>query len=78
MFPPALQAITCAIGYFTVCRVITFENSMIMACYWSSFLAGYCTYDICHWSLHHIDTAKHSGSYFHRLQKYHNQHHFGG
>ena len=36
------------------------------------------SYDIIHYSLHHVDTNKHKGSYFHRLQQYHNQHHFGG
>jgi len=35
-------------------------------------------YDCTHYALHHVDTRKHKGSYFHRLQKYHNQHHFGG
>jgi hypothetical protein len=35
-------------------------------------------YDLCHYGLHHIDTTKNKGSYFHKLQRYHNQHHFGG
>jgi len=35
-------------------------------------------YDISHYLLHHVDTSKNKGGFFHRLQKYHNQHHFGG
>ena len=35
-------------------------------------------YDCTHYALHHVDTRQYKGSYFHRLQKYHNQHHFGG
>lgn len=31
-----------------------------------------------HYALHHVDTSKSSGGYFHRLQQYHNQHHFSG
>jgi sterol desaturase/sphingolipid hydroxylase (fatty acid hydroxylase superfamily) len=42
------------------------------------FLSGYLMYDLCHYGLHHVDTTKNKGSYFHKLQRYHNQHHFGG
>ena len=41
-------------------------------------MLGYFAYDLTHYSLHHIDTSKHKGTYFHKLQRYHNQHHFGG
>lgn len=41
-------------------------------------MLGYFAYDLTHYSLHHIDTSKNKGNYFHRLQRYHNQHHFGG
>jgi sterol desaturase/sphingolipid hydroxylase (fatty acid hydroxylase superfamily) len=46
--------------------------------FWGAFLIGYVTYDICHYALHHIDTSNSKDSYFHRLQQYHNQHHFSG
>jgi 4-hydroxysphinganine ceramide fatty acyl 2-hydroxylase len=42
------------------------------------FLIGYMCYDLTHYALHHVDTTKSKGSYFHKLQRYHNQHHFGG
>jgi dihydroceramide fatty acyl 2-hydroxylase len=59
-------------------RVISISDPILSAFFWSFFLIGYMTYDICHYSLHHIDTSKNSKGYFHKLQKYHNQHHFGG
>jgi len=54
------------------------SDPVLYAFFWSFFLIGYMTYDITHYSLHHVDTSKSRGSYFHRLQQYHNQHHFGG
>jgi dihydroceramide fatty acyl 2-hydroxylase len=78
VFPPAFAVVASVIGYFTVCRIIYFENYVTSACYWSGFIIGYIIYDLCHYMLHHVDTSKHKGSYFHGLQKYHNQHHFGG
>ena len=69
---------TLIIGLQTVAKVIVISDPILSAVFWSFFLIGYVTYDICHYSLHHIDTSKHTQGYFHRLQKYHNQHHFGG
>lgn len=54
------------------------ENKALGVMYKVGFLCGYLMYDLCHYALHHIDTTKSKGSYFHRLQRYHNQHHFGG
>ena len=66
------------VGYFTVAQVLYFESMQTTAFYWTGFLIGYFIYDLTHYSLHHIDTSKSKGTYFHKLQRYHNQHHFGG
>lgn len=58
--------------------VVRFHDPLISAIFWTFFYLGYTAYDTCHYALHHIDTTKSKGSYFHQLQKYHNQHHFGG
>lgn len=79
MFPPALTVIAFILGYFTVYKIINFSNLQIDLAFWVGFMIGYWIYDLIHYSLHHIDTSKgKKGSYFHRLQQYHNQHHFGG
>lgn len=77
VFPPALALIYMTIGYYTVLRVLQIHDPILFATFWSSFLLGYLTYDLTHYALHHIDTSKHPGTYFHRLQQYHNLHHFG-
>ncbi len=51
---------------------------MFYTVFWGAFLAGYVTYDITHYCLHHIDTTDSKQSYLHKLQAYHNQHHFSG
>jgi sterol desaturase/sphingolipid hydroxylase (fatty acid hydroxylase superfamily) len=66
------------LGYFTVGSVVTFEDPIFSAFFWTFFQIGYVAYDLCHYALHHIDTSKAAGGYFHDLQRYHNQHHFGG
>jgi len=38
--------------------------------------SGYLIYDMTHYSLHHVKAKP--GSYFDRLQRYHNWHHFTG
>lgn len=64
----------------TLClkKVIIIADPVLDACFWSFFLVGYLIYDISHYALHHIDTTKYKGSWFHSLQKYHNRHHFSG
>jgi dihydroceramide fatty acyl 2-hydroxylase len=59
-------------------NVIIIADPILYACFWSFVLVGYITYDISHYALHHIDTTTHKGSWFHKLQKYHNRHHFSG
>ena len=73
-----LAIITFFVGFNTLGKVLYFNDPIISAVFWSFFLLGYMTYDICHYSLHHVDTSKNSGGWFGKLQKYHNQHHFGG
>lgn len=73
-----LAIIAFTIGYFSVYKVVNFANPHIDFAFWFGFIIGYFIYDLIHYSLHHIDTSKSRGSYFHRLQQYHNQHHFGG
>jgi hypothetical protein len=67
-----------SLGYFTVGKVIVFDDVILSAFFWTFFQIGYISYDLCHYALHHIDTSKKKGGYFHDLQRYHNQHHFGG
>ena len=59
-------------------RILVFEDPVIDATVWSFFLVGYVIYDVSHYAFHFVDTSKHKGSWFHRLQKYHNRHHFSG
>lgn len=73
-----LAFITIGLGYLTVYRVLNIPNPQLNATFWTGFLVGYLIYDLTHYSLHHIDTSKNKGTYFHNLQRYHNQHHFGG
>jgi hypothetical protein len=73
-----LAVITFLVGHQTVLKVIQIEDPILYTFFWSGFLIGYMTYDIVHYSLHHIDTSKHNAGYFHRLQQYHNKHHYGG
>lgn len=49
-----------------------FDSAVI--CY-MGILLGYVMYDCTHFALHHIGKQK---GYFGELQRYHNQHHFGG
>jgi len=78
VYPPVLGTITVLIGYETVYRLVYFENQALNSVFWAGFFIGYIAYDTIHYMLHHVNTSKSKGSYFHRLQKYHNQHHFGG
>jgi sterol desaturase/sphingolipid hydroxylase (fatty acid hydroxylase superfamily) len=78
VLPPAAVLLIMTLGYFTVLKVVVFHDWIVFATVWSFFLAGYVIYDIMHYALHHIDTSKHKGSWFHSLQKYHNKHHFSG
>jgi sterol desaturase/sphingolipid hydroxylase (fatty acid hydroxylase superfamily) len=73
-----LAVFTFLVGQQTLLKVIQFDDPIIFAFFWTGFLIGYMTYDITHYSLHHVDTSKHTAGHFHSLQKYHNQHHFGG
>ncbi len=73
-----MVAIILTIGKYTLLKVLVFHDCIVYATVWSFFLVGYVSYDIIHYALHHIDTTKHKGSWFHKLQKYHNKHHFSG
>lgn len=78
VYPPILFTFTYFILEFCIFQPLKPENEALGVFYKIGFLVGYLMYDCTHYALHHIDTRKHKGSYFHRLQKYHNQHHFGG
>jgi 4-hydroxysphinganine ceramide fatty acyl 2-hydroxylase len=73
-----LAFFTITLGYFTLYQILKFPNPQINFAFWIGFEIGYLIYDLTHYSLHHIDTSKGKGGYFHNLQRYHNQHHFGG
>lgn len=78
VFPPILAVIAFTFGYYLVYPVINFINPQADLTFWVGFIIGYWIYDLIHYSLHHFDSSKNKGTYFHYLQKYHNQHHFGG
>lgn len=78
VFPPALAFIAMTIGYYTFYKLIQFENDQLTFAFWIGFVVGYLIYDLIHYCLHHIDTSKNKRGWFHKLQQYHNQHHFGG
>ena len=65
------------IGYFTVYKVAYFNNAVLDLVFWTGFLTGYVVYDLTHYAIHHIDTSKTKNSFFHKIQKHHNQHHYG-
>lgn len=75
MFPPVLAAIFIGIGYLTVYMMVFPQNRDLRLIFWVGLLWGYVVYDLTHYALHHIGKAR---GYFGRLQRYHNQHHFGG
>ena len=78
VYPPSLFLITVMIGYCTFGQFLIMGSDQITFFFWMGVLFGYFCYDITHYALHHVDTSKNKGGYFHKLQKYHNQHHFGG
>jgi sterol desaturase/sphingolipid hydroxylase (fatty acid hydroxylase superfamily) len=78
VLPMPMYIVIFTIGYYTVGRVVSFDDALASALFWTFFQLGYVCYDLCHYALHHIDTSKTKGGYFHSLQRYHNQHHFGG
>ena len=78
VFPPILAVIAFTLGYYLIYPVISFINPHADWTFLAGFIIGYWIYDLIHYSLHHIDSSKNKGTYFHNLQKYHNQHHFGG
>ena len=59
-------------------KLIPITNPILFAFFWIGFGIGYICYDLMHYSLHFIDTSNSKRGWFHRLQQYHNQHHFGG
>jgi sterol desaturase/sphingolipid hydroxylase (fatty acid hydroxylase superfamily) len=61
-----------------VWNLIKFQDPVISATAWIFFLVGYMIYDISHYAFHFVDTTNFKGTWFHRLQKYHNRHHFSG
>ena len=77
MFPPVLAAIFGIIGYFTfyLPLLVICQREYVLS-YVLGFGFGYLTYDMIHYSLHHLKASP--GSYFKRLQRYHNWHHFTG
>jgi 4-hydroxysphinganine ceramide fatty acyl 2-hydroxylase len=79
VYPPVLFAITFTLlinCFFN--PLLRTNNEAINTFFKLGIMFGYLMYDCTHYALHHVDTRQHKGSYFHRLQKYHNQHHFGG
>lgn len=78
MYPPALGVITFLIGRTFMTKLIPINDPIVFTFYWVFFFIGYMSYDVIHYSLHHIDTTNNKKGWFHKLQQYHNQHHFGG
>ena len=79
VYPPILFSITFPLLINCVFNPwLSTKDDAIDVFFKTGVLLGYLMYDCTHYALHHVDTRKHKGSYFHRLQKYHNQHHFGG
>lgn len=76
--PPVLLCIELSIIFPLVNKILPFSDLGLVVIFWTFLGLGYITYDLMHYSLHHIDTSNHKGGWFHRLQQYHNQHHFGG
>jgi sterol desaturase/sphingolipid hydroxylase (fatty acid hydroxylase superfamily) len=77
VLPPPFALIICTLAYPAL-RLLHFPHPLLEACFWSGYLIGYVLYDSTHYFLHFLDTSRRSGTYFGRLQKYHNQHHYGG
>ncbi|CAG9864072.1 unnamed protein product [Phyllotreta striolata] len=71
VFPPFPAAIITYILYKSVALVL--PDSMILLVL-AGGIAGYVTYDMIHFYLHH--GAPTENSYFYHLKRYHNQHHF--
>ena len=78
MHPPVLVIIELNLLFPLAVKIIPISDPIIFAFFWIAFGIGYLCYDLTHYSLHHVDTSNSKGSWFHRLQQYHNQHHFGG
>ena len=76
VYPPTLAIITIVVGYFTIYQVAYFSDPLSNIVFWGGFLIAYWAYDTTHYMLHHVKAKK--GSWFHKLQQYHNRHHFSG
>lgn len=77
VFPPFMFVVLFIILYNCFLRPVSTNDPAIDTFFRIGFVIGYFMYDCTHYALHHVDTRKNKGSYFHRLQRYHNQHHFG-
>ena len=77
VLPPIFTAFVLTVGYFTIYRIAHWSNPVIDLIFWTGFLTGYVGYDLTHYALHHIDTSKSKNNIFHKIQRHHNQHHYG-
>lgn len=64
------------IGYFTVYQMLSGFHYETKLMGMLGFAIGYIIYDMTHYALHHFETT--GDSYFKRLQRYHNMHHYSG
>ena len=77
MFPPVLALVVGCIGYVLLYTPLTyFYQREYVLLLMTGIGSGYLIYDMTHYSLHHVKST--AGSYFKRLQRYHNWHHFSG
>ncbi|MEL7642730.1 MAG: sterol desaturase family protein [bacterium] len=75
VMPPVLSIPLAALFYlffWVVCSLIPGAQPWTGALF-SGFLAGYLTYDLTHYSLHHVPFR---GGYYKFLKRYHAQHHY--
>ena len=73
-----MAVIGAIVGYFTLVRMVSFENPQISTLFWTGFMLGYLMYETTHYFLHHYNSSRNKETYFYKLQRYHNQHHYGG
>ena len=74
--PPVFVLIESILGYHLVYSWLQFDDHTANISFWLGFGVGYLSYDVTHYVLHNMRFSK--GSYFHKLQQYHNNHHFSG
>lgn len=74
VFPPFLTAVFVVIIHLIARMIVPVSLQWAIKPWMAGALAGYISYDVCHYTLHH--TRKHTWGLLHSMRKHHMYHHF--